>query len=154
MKEKTTIGAVCKAVAIVILVIGIIGASILAMPSDYYRDREFNFGLFCGVSAGISLFCLQLYALGEIVDYLSSIHKCGAEISQQLYKMHQHKVPSSPSATGVNNPTPVQTTAQSAAQPTAHAKATQDGYIVCSACGCKQSAGRTVCWECSARFEP
>ena len=29
----------------------------------------------------------------------------------------------------------------------------EEDSIVCPACGCKQKAGRTVCWNCGAKFE-
>lgn len=88
MKRNTTAGMICKGVALAILVLGLLGALIVAMPSEEAQryGAEFNMGLWLGTSAGIGLFSLMLYALGEIVDYLASIHECVAEVYDVLHK--------------------------------------------------------------------
>lgn len=90
MQKQATFGTICKVVAIAILVIGLIGAFVLAQPSDaarYYAGAEFDFGLFLTVCCGTGIFSLQIYALGEIVDHLDSIHDSTVGLYHLLSKL-------------------------------------------------------------------
>lgn len=159
MKENTRIGTICKIAAVVLLIIGLIGSFVIAQPSDFSRafgSREFNFPLFLGSFIMVGLFCMQLFALGEIVDYLASIHKRETEIIGRLRETPQQDVASVPQVKTTDKPSApptAQPAAQSATARTAHGEVTPDGDIICSVCGYKQKADRTICWNCGAKFD-
>ena len=154
MKESTGIGKTCKIAAIVILFIGLIGSLVIAQPSELARafgNGGFNFSLFLGSFGIVGVFCMQLFALGEIVDYLASIHERETEIVSQLCAAMQKDAVSAYQTVEAASSAPP--TAQSTTIHTAHGEVTPEGDIICSACGRRQKADRTVCWECGAKFE-
>ncbi len=73
IKEEINVGGVCKASAVLVGFAAIIGSVVLAntfaIEQRYGRD-QFNWGLFLGLIVVSFLFCLTLYALGSIVEYL------------------------------------------------------------------------------------
>lgn len=146
MKENTGTGTACKIVAGIILFLGLVGSFAIASTGG-----EFDFGVFLGFFSAIGVFCLQLFALGEIVDYLASIHERETEIVSQLCAaMQKNAAPAYQTVEAASSAPP---TAQSTTIRTANGEVTPEGDIICSACGRRQKADRTVCWECGAKFE-
>ena len=85
------IGKVCKGTSIVLFILDFIGSIVLgntfSIPGDYsFSDPSFNWTIFlCGVITGF-IFCLLIYALGEIIDQLVYSNSYTYELYQLLKK--------------------------------------------------------------------
>lgn len=69
--ENVTVGKVCKVSAIVMFILDFIGSITLGRSLGYY---DFNWGIFfSGIVVGF-IFCMLIYAIGEIIDCLDNIN--------------------------------------------------------------------------------
>ena len=83
------VGKICKATSIVLFILNFIGSIVLgntfAIPKDYsFGDPSFNLTIFLySVIMGF-IFCLLLYALGEIIDQLEYLNSNSKKIFDSL----------------------------------------------------------------------
>lgn len=98
------VGKVCKATSIVLFILSVVGSILLAKEIGY---GSFSWGLLVSVIAISFIFCLVLYALGEIVEWLEGVTSNTYEILQTLKKTEsQSPVASSASKSSPGSSTP------------------------------------------------
>lgn len=134
------VGKVCKGTSIVLFGLDFIGAIALgntfAIPGDYsFSDPSFNWTVFLyGVIAGF-IFCLLIYALGEIIDQL----ECSNNNTYKLYQLLNKIVPKEEKAEPLKSYlTP--------SAPTV--KKTADGGWICKKCNTKNGSSARFCKDC------
>lgn len=134
------IGKVCKVTSIVLLVLDFIGSIVLgntfALPGKYsFSDPSFNWAIFlCGVIAGF-IFCLLIYALGEIIDQLECSNNNTYQLHQLLRRLTVEKNKAEPQKSYPTTSTPPAK------------KISYDGWI-CKECNTKNSSTAQFCRNC------
>ena len=127
------VGNVCKVSAIIVFSLDFIGSIIIAAKTE-------NFMFFLIGFLSSFLFCLVLYALGEIVDQL----EISNNNTYQLYKMLKSKeakdsAPASPSQTSTPSSAPARSVLLS--------NTGKDSWV-CRSCGTRNSNTDMSCREC------
>ena len=135
------VGKVCKGTSIVLFILDFIGSIVLgntfAIPGRYsFSDPSFNWTIFFyGVIAGF-IFCLLIYALGEIIDQLECLNGNTYELYQLLKKValkEEKKTEPKKSYLTPSAPT---------------AKKTADGSWVCKKCDTNNDSSAQFCKNC------
>lgn len=91
------VGKVCKGTSIVLFILDFIGSISLGNTFAFSR-HSFNWNVFLyGVIAGF-IFCLLIYALGEIIDQL----ECSNSNTCELYQLLAKDVPQAKKKTETN----------------------------------------------------
>ena len=115
------VGALCKGTSIVLFILDFIGSIVLGNELGGY---DFNWTIFLyGIIVGF-VFCLLIYALGEIIDQLECSNSNTYELYKLLEKIKQKEdKPESPKA--------------SSSYSTPTVKKAADGDWICKKCGTK-----------------
>lgn len=135
------IGKVCKGTSIVLFILDFIGSIVLgntfSIPGDYsFSDPSFNWTIFlCGVITGF-IFCLLIYALGEIIDQLVYSNSN----TYELYQLLKKTVPEE------EKKTEPQKSYLTSSAPTV--RKTSDGGWVCKKCNTKNDSNTQFCKDC------
>ena len=127
------VGKVCKGTSIVLFILDFIGSIVLGNELGGY---DFNWVVFLyGVIAGF-IFCLLIYALGEIIDQLECSNSNTYELYQLLKKMApEEEKKTEPKKSYLTPSTPT-------------VKKTADGGWVCKKCGTKNDSSAQFCKDC------
>ena len=127
------VGKVCKGTSIVLFILDFIGSIVLGNELGGY---DFNWIVFLyGVIAGF-IFCLLIYALGEIIDQLECSNSNTYELYQLLKKMApEEEKKTEPQKSYLTSSTPT-------------VKKTADGGWVCKKCGTKNDSSAQFCKDC------
>ena len=135
------VGKVCKGTSIVLFILDFIGSIVLgntfAIPDEYsFSDPSFNWTIFLyGVIAGF-IFCLLIYALGEIIDQL----ECSNNNLYELYQLLKKTAPEAEKKT--ETPKSYLTSSAPIVQKTA------DGGWICKKCNTKNDSNAQFCKDC------
>ncbi len=148
-------GKILKALAIVILVLGLIGAIVLGNvygvygTSLNYLEKSFNWAVFLyGVLVAALAFGL-IFAIGEIVDalqkgntHLAQLNNRVEEMEKQLRRGSGGQMPNVKAQESIPKTYRDQ---QVYVKP-------DSATIACPQCGRTNKGNRTVCWECGVHF--
>ena len=127
------VGKVCKGTSIVLFILDFIGSIVLGNELGGY---DFNWVVFLyGVIAGF-IFCLLIYALGEVIDQL----ECSNSNTYALYQLLKKIAPeeekkTEPKKSYLTSSTPT-------------VQKTADGGWVCKKCNTKNDSGAQFCKDC------
>ncbi len=135
------IGRICKRTAIVLFILDFIGSIVLGntfgTPGEYsFQDPSFNWAIFLySIIIGF-VFCLLIYALGEIIDQL----ECSNNNTYALYQLLKKIVPDEDKKSEQKQPH-LKSSAPAV-------KKTADGEWICSKCGEKNDINAQFCRAC------
>ena len=129
------VGKVCKGTSIVLFILDLIGSIVLG---NELGGHDFNWVIFLyGIIAGF-IFCLAIYALGEIIDQL----ECSNGNTYELYQLLKKIVPkeekkTEPPKSYLSSPAPT-------------VKQRADGGWICKKCSTKNDSSAQFCKNCAA----
>ncbi|MCI5892459.1 MAG: hypothetical protein MRZ66_03540 [Clostridiales bacterium] len=134
-------GRVCKDISVVLFILDFIGSIILGntfaiQGKHSFSDPSFNWAIFLyGVIAGF-IFCLLIYALGEIIEQL----ECSNSNTYELYQLLKKIAPEE------ENKTETKKSYLTSSAPTV--EKTADGGWICKKCNTKNDGNAQFCKGC------
>lgn len=83
------VGKICKGTSIILFILAFIGS--ISLADQITINGDFNWTIFfCGLIISF-LFCLQIYAMGEIIDQLECSNSNTYELYQLIDKSYRDK---------------------------------------------------------------
>ena len=127
------VGKLCKSTSIILFILDFIGSIVLGNELGGYY---FDWAIFLYSVIGGFIFCLLIYALGEIIDQL----KCSNDNTYELYQLLKKIAPEEEKKTE-----PKKSYLTSSA-PTV--QKTADGGWICKKCNTKNESNAQFCKDC------
>ena len=122
------VGKVCKGTSIILFILDFIGSIVLGYKFNWV---VFLYGVFAGF-----IFCLLIYALGEIIDQLECSNGNTYELYQLLKKIApEEEKKTEPKKSYLTPSTPT-------------VEKTADGGWICKKCGTKNDGSAQFCKDC------
>ena len=129
------VGKVCKGTSIILFILDFIGSIVLGNELGRY---DFNWGVFFyGIVVGF-IFCLLIYAIGEIIDQFERLNTN----TYNLYHLLKKIAPKEEKKTE-----PKKSYFSSSAT---NVQKTADGGWICKKCGSKNGSTDRFCMGCGA----
>ena len=130
------VSSVCKTTAGGLFILGFLSAISTAKDLGEFFDGEFSWGIFFFIALSTFVFCLLIYAIGEIVEKLHTANNNTYAIYNLLQKTADNGTANAASQKSVYTPT-----ASSAQKPV-------NSSWVCKHCSARNDATALFCKNC------